>query len=485
MNGPEPDSLEFGEVTFALPAQQFGITCSLTDEEALPVVTEFSLRVIHSCEAITPRQLQVFFGFTEDETTAVISTLTSERLVQWDEDSLEVTPYARAKFIESPDGIPRFFRIRDFSRDVTFDLMSFLPASDHSDRLQRAFLMVELAPRNAERESKTKFWAEQSFQENFHQINRGKRAEIYKISEVEPGERFLIPLSCRFGLRIDGGIQVSRSLSDANFDNKLEIAEAISEALGISATQNGNALDEFCKAFDGVISQDYFESGVFSLSRYVDDVYLRHRITLSAGVTPIIGSLHMAHNRRILIDALKELKLPSPVDAYWIAPQARFWSRSRFIRSFLRDVTSELAGGLNDSSEDETVGPTIKVLLQMGNLPDHEFMKVYCESFPLVYASSGSALKGKVELFMVPGQLVCAIYHHYVEESPLTIPLGFVSSRPDHLKGASAIMHQLVTGDSLLYKLDRRALRQPVTAEDLFAASKQKPAKENATTGEN
>jgi hypothetical protein len=144
-----------------------------------------------------------------------------------------------------------------------------------------------------------------------------------------------------------------------------------------------------------------------------------------------------------------------------------------------------LAGGLNDSSEDETVGPTIKVLLQMGNLPDHEFMKVYCESFPLVYASSGSALKGKVELFMVPGQLVCAIYHHYVEESPLTIPLGFVSSRPDHLKGASAIMHQLVTGDSLLYKLDRRALRQPVTAEDLFAASKQKPAKENATTGEN
>jgi hypothetical protein len=192
----------------------------------------------------------------------------------------------------------------------------------------------------------------------------------------------------------------------------------------------------------------------------------------------------MAHNRRILIDALKGLNLSTPVDAYWIAPQTRFWSRSRFIRSFLRDVTAELAGGLNEPNEDEPNGPAIKVLLQMGDLSDLEFVKVYSESFPHVYASSGRVLKGKLELFVVPGHLVCAIYHHHVEESPLTIPLGFVSTRPTDIKSASSIIHQLLTGDNLLYKLDRRAARQLVNADDLFATRNPKPANPT-TTDEN
>jgi hypothetical protein len=64
---------------------------------------------------------------------------------------------------------------------------------------------------------------------------------------------------------------------------------------------------------------------------------------------------------------------------------------------------------------------------------------------------------------------VCAIYHYYVEESPLTIPIGFISSRPNHLKCALALIHQLFTDNNLLYKLDRRASRQPISGEQLFA----------------
>ena len=47
------EGVDFCEITFAVPAQQFGITCSLSTEEALPVVTEFALRVIHVCETMT------------------------------------------------------------------------------------------------------------------------------------------------------------------------------------------------------------------------------------------------------------------------------------------------------------------------------------------------------------------------------------------------------------------------------------------------
>lgn len=161
------EGLDFCEITFAVPAQQFGITCSLSTEEALPVVTEFALRVIHVCDAMTPRQLEEYFGFGQAEIAAVIHTLLSERLVVWIEDSLELTPYARARFIDSPDGIPRFFTIKDFSADLVFDLMSFVPSQGIKDRVNRVGTLMELAPKDLERESRTKVEAERSFQEHF------------------------------------------------------------------------------------------------------------------------------------------------------------------------------------------------------------------------------------------------------------------------------------------------------------------------------
>ena len=57
--------LEVGEVTFALPFQRFSISCAISAEETLPVVTEFSLRLIHACESLAPARLQSFFGFSD------------------------------------------------------------------------------------------------------------------------------------------------------------------------------------------------------------------------------------------------------------------------------------------------------------------------------------------------------------------------------------------------------------------------------------
>ena len=85
------EGIDFCEITFAIPAQQFGITCSLSTEEALPVVSEFVLRVIHACEAVTLRQLEEYFGFSSSEIATVTRALVEDRLLVWEEDSLEIT----------------------------------------------------------------------------------------------------------------------------------------------------------------------------------------------------------------------------------------------------------------------------------------------------------------------------------------------------------------------------------------------------------
>jgi len=104
------DQLSFAEVEFALPAQTFRITCALSAEESLPVVTEFVLRMIHVCRAMRPDQIQRFFGFNEKEVAAVIATMHEERLVRWEDERLELTPYALSRFLESSDLIPPFLQ---------------------------------------------------------------------------------------------------------------------------------------------------------------------------------------------------------------------------------------------------------------------------------------------------------------------------------------------------------------------------------------
>lgn len=160
------DRLAVDEITFAIPAQSFAISCAISAEEALPVVTEFALRIAYVCGSLSPTQIQEFFGFSSKETDAVIQALLSERLIQWNDDQLELTSYALARFQDSSDNLPRFFKIQDWSAEVVFDLISFSPAG-RTSRLRRIRSQVELATRNFDKQSRTIQFAEQSFQHNF------------------------------------------------------------------------------------------------------------------------------------------------------------------------------------------------------------------------------------------------------------------------------------------------------------------------------
>lgn len=87
------EQLAVDEITFAIPAQSFGISCAISAEEALPVVTEFALRIAYVCGSLSPAQIQDFFGFSNKEVDAVIQALLSERLIKWNEEHLELTNY--------------------------------------------------------------------------------------------------------------------------------------------------------------------------------------------------------------------------------------------------------------------------------------------------------------------------------------------------------------------------------------------------------
>lgn len=450
------DNLAIEEITYAIPAQSFNIACSITTDETLPVVTEFALRITYVCGSISPDQLQKFFGFSEKETSAVIKSLLSERLIQWNDDKLELTPYAEERFQESSDELPRFFKIKDWSAEVVFDLISFSPTGE-PQRVKRTRSMIELIQQDPEKQSKTIQWAERSFQKNFRKIFKNDRADIYKISELSAGEFFSIPLPCVFHLNFDGQTSVQRNIDDASFGDRQEIAEAISDSMAGEDKLNNDYFENFIATFEDDVLKQYVSSKTFDLKKYVQDVHLNKVVGYSnSKISPILGSLHLKRNSSILLDWLQTWNSCDPLpdhdlneglSAIWLAPKSQLWSRSRTVRGVVQKLNQVMAYSTDeiiaDDSSAETVDDVdtgVRVILQIGTSDHNSAGNIYRENFKNLWATNQTLMGGSLEMFFVPGRFVCALFHFSLEHQAVSVPLGFISSHTTHLEAASKLI---------------------------------------------
>lgn len=468
------DQLAVNEITFAIPAQSFAIACAISAEEALPVVTEFALRIAYVCGSLSPTQIQEFFGFSSKETDAVIQALLNERLIQWNDDQLELTSYALARFQDSSDNLPRFFKIQDWSAEVVFDLISFSPAG-RTSRLKRVRSQMELATRDFNKQSRTIQFAEQSFQHNFRQICSKEKAEIYKISSIDPGERFSIPLPCVFHLDLSGSPTIARNIDDESFGGRLEIAEAISDALANQERGNNESLRDFIRTFNDGLLGRYVGEDTFDLRRYTQDVHL----TKATGseddrITPMLGALHLQRNADILLVRLQaELSrdngtprahsdadcvtaeagakataaapVPAPPahhNALWWAPQSALWARSRSARDLAQKIDA-LLQPQQEGTEAVCYG-AVRVVVPGDRRSSRERLQVYLDQFPRLFGADISLLNGNLELLLIPERLVCVMYHFHLAQQAIAVPIGFLSSHPDHLRAAGALVSERV-----------------------------------------
>jgi hypothetical protein len=462
------EHLAIDEITFAIPAQSFAIACSISAEEALPVVTEFALRIAYVCGTLSPTQIQGFFGFSKKETDAVIQALLGERLIQWNEEQLELTPYALARFQDSSDNLPRFFKIQDWSAEVVFDLISFNPAG-RTSRIKRVRSQVELAMRNFDKQARSIQFAEQSFQQNFRQICKKEKAEIYKISAVDAGERFSIPLPCMFHLDLEGQASVRRDIDDESFGSRLEISEAITDALASQERGNNESLRDFIRNFDDALLGRYVVGDAFDLRRYAQDVHLsKTAVYGDARVTPLLGALQLQGNASRLLERigaeLAQLELamldeeksdrvagvlesdasvatiPEHLhrDGVWWAPQLTLWARSRGARDLFQKLDQLLEPQVKSAASARKTG--MRVVVPGDHRSSRARLSVYWDQFPRLLGADVSLMNGNLELLLVPGLLVCAMFHFHLAHQPIAVPIGFMSSHPDHLRMASVLL---------------------------------------------
>ena len=443
------DRLSIDEVTFAIPTQSFNISCAISAEESLPVVTEFALRIIYVCRSMSPEQLQNFFGYSEKETRAVVKALLDERLVQWHEEQLELTSYASLRFQDSSDNLPRFFKIQDWSAEVLFELISFSPV-ERAGRMRRSRSMVELSP-DPGKESNTIQWAEQSFQKHFSKICNKDRAEIYKITDIDPGERFVIPLPCVFNLNLDSRIEIRRQIDDESFGERLEIARAISDAISNQDARDNDNFENFVEIFDDNILRSFISKNTFDLRSYVQEVHLYGKTTYQNGkVVPVLGSLHLARNEKMLLEWVKAWTEsddgvdanPVTLSACWLAPSSRLWSRSSAARELVKKIDRGLVHG-DPATDEEQKSGGVCALFQMGKGSSAELYYTYRDTFSKLYGTSAQLLGGNIEIFLLPQRFVCALFHFH-QDHPISIPIGFISSDPVHLAAATDLIQRRI-----------------------------------------
>ena len=346
--------------------------------------------------------------------------------------------------------------------------MSFVPSLQSRDRVNRVDTLMELTPKDREQESQTKVEAERSFQEHFHRVYKGGRAEIYKISEVEPGERFYIPLSCRFAIDVKNGTQINRTLSNPSFDNRLEIASAITKALSASAICENPDLDRFERELKDPFLKAYLTGNDLEFTKYIENVHLRPLAKYELDTVPLLGSLDLAPNRALLLSKLEKSSGVGSDRAYWLAPQSRYWSRARGVKRLVRGVTGFLRKDTpTDVASDEQLQKALlKIIFQSQEADDAVLTQTYQNTLPSLFFSRGQVLSGRVEVLLCPGRLMAALYHYAIEESPMTVPIGFLSSEPAYLDAAAKLFAE-TCNETAIYKLGSKGAKSLASYSEL------------------
>lgn len=442
MNITEENKIFVNRIDFAVPCKSFNIYCSVTEEERLPVVTEFVLRLIRTTESVTSHQLQNFFGFTPDETIAVIDSLISQKLIIWGEDdeSLILTEYATSKFDESSDLVPRFTKVEPWSLKVDFDLVSFsfVSGAKSADPGNAVVLPVR-----DEFLARSNDLAAKAFSSKFFEyIDKNKKAknskiDLYKISNVKTSWSYFHKFSVDICTDPKDATEISREFRGLDSSNlvadNVDIIQATTDAL--EAEKNGTNYGHFVEYVSTVedpILARYLGDDTFMVEKYLQEVILYKHAGYHPGTVPVFGPLYNEGNISSFAKKLdhairKRYKknndiLPHLI-ATWIAPSITTWGRCSSVFSAFDKINRVISKyNVGESSK-------MKFLFHaVDSQREWEIGNRFKSHVNSAFSHNSSLFGGSLEILLVPGVIASTVFHYVPPDRPyLSFPVGYTT----------------------------------------------------------
>ena len=452
------NTFEFNRVTFGLPVETFRVEAYIALDERLPVVTEFVMRLLKVCGRVPLTAVRDYFGFNDVEVRAVVESLSKQGLLDLNDDEVQLSAFALEKFDEAGGDHPRFSKVEFKSDTVTFDLVSFTPlrsapvemASDNIIKLDAA---EEALGNSIER-------ARAAYRQRYPEIAsmradlRDKSYGVYSVESVESKRRNYVAVPVSFELDQDG--HVERRIDEAferiapvelqHFVNE-QVTAAIPRTLSLASA----GLEEFIDTFNLRILSQYLTGKRFDMLRYLAEVQVGRSIQYEEGMETMFGNLYLQENReRILAKVAhhrgsKRHHGPLLTSLAWLAPDYALWARGEPFAQSVNAFASVLQPG--GSGDDLYLfayaepGQEAEITNSLRVPQLHEL------HFARPQLGGGRMMSGRLEIMLYPTGFVVAMFHLPVPGNDgLWAPIGFISSRDDHLDTAHKLTRQAIGG---------------------------------------
>jgi hypothetical protein len=439
-------------ITFALPARQFVIHCSVTVNESLPKVTEFALRLIRLCEDIDAEQLSHYFGFTNKETRLLLESLVDQSLIEFDGTSIRLTPYAESKFY-TDDDLPRFSVVKPRTDSIDFDLLTFHPLTNGRGKKSPAYA-CELPIDQAQIGESTHL-AEQAYQNHFQRILKAKektndKIDIYKISNVKSDKLFGVSLDVGFLLNEE--LEVERQIAyddEAPQEYRLGVESAVSDALRSTLVSQKKSLEDFVERFDDKLVGQFLSKKGFDLQAYVRTVHVRHEIGYAETTQPLIGNMYMPDNAAKIITAVKKALSVQEEQAacnlltsiVWLAPEYRFWGRSKLFDDFYFSLQKELPQANRKKTH---FAEEVKILYPGTRQTIRNLQHIFwSKQEKSLHFHEGELAGGRIEILLMPLRFACVLFHYAPAGNAASlVPLGFMTTDQRLIKEAQIAINE-------------------------------------------
>jgi len=439
------DRHEFGRITFGVPAQTFRVSAFISTEERLPAVTEFVMRLLHTCGRLSLGGFRQYFGFSEAEALTVIESLDRLGYVRLSDDFLTLSEEMVARFEASPDECPWVTKLKKRTDAVPFDLLAFTPLrrgefTGWSDNWVKLNPAPEVVGNGAER-------AKQAYRENFAQIERefararGEERErsfgVHSIENVEPRRPNFIPVTVSLGVEAGNRPVISLPEAFESLASPVLVAnfrDRMVDEFERSPASGSSGVPDFLDLFRLDFLRAYVTGEALDAHRYAGDV--RRGMSAPAGVQPLFGSICLKDNREavsVRIHEARQSQKRSPQNLSslaWLAPDYEYWGRGEDFRSTVEMWGKALKAAapgddlyVFDFAQERQEASARS---QYGNTGVNELHLLRPQAAPLM---------PYLEVILYPGQFAVAMLHAQAQGHPgIRVPFGILSSHPHHLQ---------------------------------------------------
>jgi hypothetical protein len=448
------DHIPFNRITFALPVQPFKVTAFISTQERLPAVTEFVLRLLHTCGRVSLAGFRDYFGFSEAEALSVIESLDRQGYVMLSEDQLTLSEEMRQRFESSPDDCPWVTKLKRRTDVVPFDLLTF----SRLGRAEFAFASANWVKLNPPPElvGNSLEKARHAYRESFFRIeretarSRGEERErsygVHSIESIEARKPGFVPLTV--SLEVDATNAVTAKLPNefeagASIELLAEFRERVAASLEANAQSDAGGVQDFLTMFELDFLRPYAMESDLNAHKLATDI--ERGLSAPAGIQPLFGGMYLKRNREAVLSHIHQARgghkgQPSFQSSLaWLAPDYGLWGRGDDFKQSVdafRKVLRNTGKGddlyVFDRAEERQEVAVRSMYSGTGLVELH-----------LVRPPSASSARwhAALELMLYPGRFAVVLLHAALPSAPgARVPFGFISTRTKHLR----LVHQFM-----------------------------------------